>query len=292
MRNWRKNIKIVLNHTCRLLLVFFLCLAGFSLTAGAEENPALKWAQTLLTHQKANRCLPRLAHLYPGLDIEGAYGVQKLLVKQLVPDGKIPGFKAGLTSKKIQQLLGIGHPVAGVLLSNRNPHPHRLDAGNFNKLFIEMEIGFIIGSTIDKPLKNEKELKKHIKAIAPVIEFPDTCFEGKGPPSPADIIAANVGAREYIEGKEFPTAETANLDDITVVLYLNDVEMARGKGSDALGGQWQAALWLANTMIKRGYTLEPGQLLITGALGKMLPGLPGEYTADYGNMGKLTFVIQ
>ena len=45
-------------------------------------------------------------------------------------------------------------------------------------------------------------------------------------------------------------------------------------------------------MIKQGWRLEPGYIVITGALGKMLPGKPGKYVADYGSFGKIAFEIK
>jgi 2-keto-4-pentenoate hydratase len=74
-------------------------------------------------------------------------------------------------------------------------------------------------------------------------------------------------------------------------LKRNGEAINRGKGTDALGGQWKAALRLVNTMVKQGWKIEPGQIIITGALGRMVPGKPGNYIADYGPLGTITFKI-
>ena len=45
-------------------------------------------------------------------------------------------------------------------------------------------------------------------------------------------------------------------------------------------------------MIEQGWTIEPGHILLTGALGKMVPGKTGKYIADYGPLGKIAFEIK
>jgi 2-keto-4-pentenoate hydratase len=77
----------------------------------------------------------------------------------------------------------------------------------------------------------------------------------------------------------------------SLVIFLNSEVVNQGKGTDALAGQWKAALWLVNTMVKQGWKIEPGHIIITGALGRMVPGKPGNYIADYGNLGTITFEI-
>jgi 2-keto-4-pentenoate hydratase len=124
-----------------------------------------------------------------------------------------------------------------------------------------------------------------------VIELPDMGFADMKQLKGVDIIAANVAAKQFILGQE-KAVEEVDLNAVMVSLSLDDQEVNTGKGKDALGDQWQAALWLVNTMIKQGWKLEPGYIVITGALGKMLPGKPGKYVADYGSFGKIAFEIK
>ena len=44
-------------------------------------------------------------------------------------------------------------------------------------------------------------------------------------------------------------------------------------------------------MLARGYTLEAGQILMTGSIGGMVPAQPGTYTATFGPLGEITFEI-
>jgi 2-keto-4-pentenoate hydratase len=66
----------------------------------------------------------------------------------------------------------------------------------------------------------------------------------------------------------------------------------QGKAADALGDQWKALLWLVNGVVEHGYTIDPGQILITGAMGKMIPGKPGKYDGDWGVLGKMSWTVK
>jgi 2-keto-4-pentenoate hydratase len=95
-----------------------------------------------------------------------------------------------------------------------------------------------------------------------------------------DLIASNVAAAKYIVG-EFASPREREPNATDVRLVCNDKEMFTGKGTDSLGDQWRAALFVVNTMVQQGWRIEPGQVLLTGSLGRMLPGTTGHCVASY-----------
>jgi len=156
---------------------------------------------------------------------------------------------------------------------------------------IETEIGLILGKNLNRHIETPADLKNSIVKVIPAIELPDLGFADMGALKGVDIIAANVSARQFIVGQPRPV-ENVNLNAVDVTLFRNGREVNRGTGADALEDQWQAALWLVNKMIDQGRAPEAGQILLTGALGKMLPGKPGSYVADYGDFGTISFEIR
>ena len=106
-----------------------------------------------------------------------------------------------------------------------------------------------------------------------------------------DIIAANVGAVAFIIGQKQNIANL-DLDTLEVTLKKDGETINRGKGADALDSQWKAALWLVNRVVNQGWKIEPGHIIITGALGRMVPGTPGNYTAHWEDLGTLGFTIR
>lgn len=264
----------------------------FVFTASTAVAQVVDLAEELLQAQQAGKPIPVLSIQHPEMDAAMAYQIQKAFVGKILAKEKIAGFKAGLTTEGGQKKFGVDAPLAGVLFeSGKLSDSATIDHAAFHALMLETEIGFVIGSAITQPLKDVAELQTHIQAVMPAIEVPDLGFADMKQLKGLDIIAANVSARQFIVGQE-KAIEGTDLNAVTVKLTLDGQEVNVGKGADALGDQWQAALWLVNTTIEHGWTLEPGQIIITGALGNMIPGKPGKYLADFGDFGQIAFEIQ
>jgi 2-keto-4-pentenoate hydratase len=248
--------------------------------------------QILLQAEADGKPIPVLSLLCPQMDETMAYGVQKLYVNEKLGTTRIEGFKGGLTSRPSQKRFGLTAPVAGVLFgSGKLISPAVVGSSRFHHLMIETEIGYVVGCRLTRPLKNIAELKACVSEMLPVIELPDLGFDQMKDLKGVDIIAANVSARQFIvgHGTSIPSMDPNTLG---VTLSQNGDEVNKGTGTDALGDQWEAAFWLMNKVLAQGWTLEPGQVIITGALGRMIPGKPGKYVADYGPLGSVLFEIR
>ncbi|NIS63067.1 MAG: 4-oxalocrotonate decarboxylase [Proteobacteria bacterium] len=247
-------------------------------------------ADILMKAHEANQKIPVLSTQKPNLDVQTAYRVQKAYVKQRLARDQIGGFKAGFCTEAAQKQYGLNAPAAGVLFaSGKKMGSPIIEKAAFKNLLVETEIGFLVGKSITQPLKDISELYGNIQAVLPAIELPDAGFAEKA--RGVDIIAANVASAKFIPGKEREFKEL-DLNNIFVTLSLEGQEVNKGKGADAMGDQWKALLWLINTMVEQGWKIEPGQILITGALPKAVPGKPGKYVADFGKLGRISFEVK
>jgi 2-keto-4-pentenoate hydratase len=109
----------------------------------------------------------------------------------------------------------------------------------------------------------------------------------KGP----DIIASNIGMVGFIVGSSVDPLKH-DLEALTVELKRNGQTVNRGKSGNVYKGQWKTAKCLINSMLQKGRPVEPGHIILTGALGKMIPGKSSKYTADFGKLGVLSFRIR
>lgn len=264
----------------------------FVFIASAVWANVSELAEVLIKAHKENRPIPILSDRYPELDVETAYQVQKVYVQKRLAKDRIAGFKAGLTSEETQNRFGIEFLVTGVLFSSgKKMGDSLIERSAFKVLMIEAEIGFVVGKPISYPLRDVSELQDNIRAIMPVIELPDLGFEDLKKVKAVDIIASNISAVQFIVGQE-KNLNNIDLNKTTVTLTSDGQGINQGKGSDALGDQWTTALWLVNAIAKQGWKIEPGQILITGVLGKMIPGKQGKYLADYGTLGRISFEVR
>lgn len=242
------------------------------------SSPQQRVVDEIVTSWREQRALPNIDET---LTIDSAYRVQTRSVRAKLQGASPAGFKAGLTSAPAQARFKTNDAVAGVLfkegaLQSADTVSLREAPG----LHIEVELAMRIGTAIDQPLADIAALRAHVDGIAPAIELPNLDYAQPQTLDAIDIIATNVAAAKYIVG-EFVSPRQRDPNAVDIRLTCNDKEMFTGKGSDSLGDQWRAALWLVNKTLEQGWKIEPGQILLTGALGKMLPGATGHCVASY-----------
>lgn len=264
-----------------------------SMDDAASAKASGDLALMLIRAEYDSQPIPILTKVDSALTVDGAYGVQKAYIAMKLAGGDaIAGFKAGLTDEGMQKRFGMTAPVMGVLLrSGILTGAPILDKSRFGALMLETEIAFVIGQPISESIPDVASLKGKIRSVMPAIEVPDLDFADIKALKPADLIASNVSMRQFIVGREV-VPDAFNLNAVKVTLYHNDVAVNTGVGEDALGDQWHTALWMINDVVEQGYKIEPGHILMTGALGSMLPGKQGNYIADYGDMGRIDFTIR
>ncbi len=269
-----------------------LTLFALSLLAASSWGEPPPGADILLKAHATGALIPILSAQHPRMDVPAAYAVQKAYVRKRLATDTIAGYKAGLTSVAGQKKFGVRAPLAGVLFgSGQRLSEAVLDRSAFKNLMLETEIGMVIGKPISGPIHDLAQLRASIRGFMPVIELPDLGFADMKAVTGIDLIAADVAAAQFITGTE-KAGPPPDLNAIAVTLAADGKEINRGQGTDAMGDQWQTALWLVNTMTAQGWQIQPGQILITGVLGKMVPGKPGRYVADYGEFGTITFEIK
>lgn len=249
----------------------------FLVLAACSSTPQ-RFVDEIVTSWREQRPLPNIDET---LTINTAYRIQTRSVRTRLQGASPAGFKAGLTSAPAQARFKTDHAVAGVLFKEgERKSADTLRLSELRGLHVEVELAMRIGTTIDKPLADVAALREHINGIAPAIELPNINYANIQAIDVVDLIATNVSAANYIVG-EFISPEQRDPNSVAVRLTCNDQDMMSGTARDALGDQWQAALWLVNTLLEQGWKFEPGQILLTGALGRAIPAAAGRCVASY-----------
>ncbi|MBI5572714.1 MAG: fumarylacetoacetate hydrolase family protein [Desulfomonile tiedjei] len=271
-----------------VFLLGLLLIFGAASWAGNDEA-----VKALMDARTAVKPAPLPSAMVPDLSTEKAYAIQKSLAKAILAKGdRVSGFKAGLTSEAGQKKFGMDKPLLGPLFKSGELAPAAaVDPKQFNRLFIETEIGYVVGRKISEPVKDVDALKTMISEVFPAVELPDIRFADMKNLKGTDLVCDAVGCAQYIVGKKVPVS-AVDVSQVTVTLNLDGKEVNQGKAADAMGDQWKALLWLVNGAVSEGWTLEPGHILITGAMGNMIPGKPGSYEGNWGPLGKLSWSVK
>ena len=246
----------------RNLIVAF---AAALVLAGCASVPPQ--SQQLATNFKG---MQPTSGLSKDMTMEEAARIRDGLVAELsASQGKVVGYKAGLTNPAVQKRFGTNAPVRGVLLEKM-----LLDDGaevpvKFGAIpFFEADLVVVVKDEGINQAKTPADVIKHIASIRPFIELPDLVTAKEQPLTGAVITSFNVGARLGVLGK--PIAPSPDMVDalgkMMVVMRDQDgKELAKVPGAAILGHPLNAVVWLAEDMAKSGGKLRAGDILSLGS---------------------------
>jgi 2-keto-4-pentenoate hydratase len=220
----------------------------------------------------------------PGKDLTMEQGVctQAALVTALSKSqGKVIGYKAGLTSPGAQQQLGVPHPVLGVLLEKMILPNNSTVPANFGpRPLFEADMLVTVKDEGINQARTVTEAIKHISTLQPFIELPDLVLAQGEPMTGPVVVAINVGARLGVVGDPVPVLQTADfvnaLATMQVTLTADGAEVSKSQGKTILGHPLNAVLYIADEVQRRGGKLKAGDILSLGSFSRLTPPKPGQ----------------
>ena len=250
------------------------------------------WVSALIHAELNNERKPLLSQRYNVQNMDTAYKIQTEYVRWKLQQGDtISGYKAALTAEAGQKLFGAVGPGSGVLFAaGKRLSGVSLDLTDFHRPGLEVEIGYRLSAAITEPVNRNTVMSK-VGEILPMVEVVDIGYaDSQGQQSDIraiDLMAGNSGSAEYIIGT-FDHFD-GDLNELVVSLSLDGNLLFSGQGSDAMGDQRDALVFLINQTLELNYSLQRGHYLMTGSLGRLHFAEPGSYLARYGEYGQIHF---
>ncbi len=227
------------------------------------------------------------SHGISGLD--NAYAVAAINTQARVDAGaRVVGKKVGLTSKAVQQQLGVDQPDFGVLFDDME----FLDSSDvpMSRLIqpkAEAEIAFVVGRDLNTSKPSYAEFLSSLAYAIPAIEIVDSAIEN-WKLTLVDTVADNASCGLYVLGNQPVSIGALNLAEIGLQMEINGKTVSVGSGAACLGHPLRAAYWLAQVMGSRGEGLRAGEVILSGALGPMVVVQAGDHiTARIGMLGSV-----
>lgn len=222
------------------------------------------------------------------LDVDAAYSVQEALVSERVTATNVRvGRKVGLTSRAVQAQLGVDQPDFGVLLADMQV---RNGASVAEPLLIEprieAEVAFVMGRTVLDP--SRQYVEGSVAWVVPAMEIVDSRIQNWDI-SLVDTVADNASSALFVLGTEKKALHGVETAGVTMELTADGVRVSRGSGADCLDDPLLALVWVARTAISLGRPLQAGEIVLSGALGPMVPFTPGVlYEAHIDGLGHVS----
>lgn len=252
-----------------------------------DELSAL--GEELLAAYASRQPIAPLTDRYPDLTLSQAYAIQEHQVKAWRQAGRtIVGYKVGLTSRAMQEQLGVDQPDFGRLLDDMVLDPSTpIALGRFISPKVEPEIAFVLKEELTGPGLGAGDVARAIDYAVISLEIIDSRV-ADWRIKLADTIADNASSGALALGEAHVDVSEVDLADARVELRLNDESIAAGTGSAVLGHPVNGLLWVANTLGSLGQSLEAGSIVMAGSMTKAISIQPGDrVTADFGALGSI-----
>jgi 2-keto-4-pentenoate hydratase len=221
-------------------------------------------------------CLP-VRDIIGATDVEIAYAVQETNTVRWLKEGrKLSGRKIGLTSKAVQQQLGVDQPDFGMLFADMIcADGELLPAARFMQPRVEAEIALVLDKSLDRERHSVQDVTKATAYAVAAIEIVDSRI-AKWDIKIADTVADNASSGGYVVGSQPKRLADVDLIGCRMAMHRRGEVVSQGAGAACLGNPLNAAVWLADTMAKRGRPLGAGDVILTGALGPMVAVAQGD----------------
>ena len=251
-------------------------------------------AAALVAARRDRAPIPPLTDAEPDMTALDAYRVQQLVVaERMAEEGPVAGYKVGLTSKPMQELLGIDTPDYGpILKASLVEGDATLRLADLIQPKVEAEIAFLLDRPLHGPGVSAADVLGATAGVMAAIEVIDSRildWRIRLADTIADLASS---ALVVVSGRPVP-ADGLTIEEIGVVMHDDGEPVSRGVGAAVLGHPAEAAAWLANTLGELGVGLEAGHVVMPGAMHAAVTAQAGHrYRAEFDRLGAVEVAFE
>ena len=235
-------------------------------------------ADELYSALRDHRAVAPLSERGLGIDIDDAYRISQRLLERRLADGELViGKKIGVTSRAVQDMLGVRQPDFGFLTDAMQV----LDgecvqiAGRLIQPRAEAEIALILRRGLKGPGVTPADVLDATDSIAACFEIVDSRIE-KWRIGIVDTIADNASCGLFVLGAARADPRPLDLAKLEVRVFKNGQPLSTGLGSAVQGSPLASVAWLANTLGPYGVSLDAGEVILSGSLVPLEPVRAGD----------------
>ncbi len=243
-----------------------------------EDIKIDQYGDELHSALRERRMVEPLTEREPQITIADAYKVSLRLLARRQADGEVViGKKIGVTSKAVQNMLGVHRPDFGYL-TDRMVYSNGDDVAISQEMIqprAEGEIAFILKNDLTGPGVTNAEVMAATAGVMACFEIVDSRIRD-WQIKIQDTVADNASCGVFVLGDALVDPYAVDLTTCGMVLEKNGEIVATGAGAAALGSPVNAVAWLANTLGEYGIGLRAGEVILSGSLAPLIPVVAGD----------------
>lgn len=237
---------------------------------------------------RARRVIAPLREQAPGITIENAYAIQSRMVARRVQAGeRIVGKKIGVTSKPVQDFLGVFEPDFGQLTSGMIcAESDGIDLNGLIQPKAEAELAFVLKHDLIGPGITVTDVLRATDHVVPCFEVVDSRIQNWDIKI-EDTVADNASCGVFILGDVRARPTDLDMTLAGMVLEKNGELFSTAAGAAVQGSPVNAVVWLANTLGRLGLPFRAGEVILSGSQSALVPVTDGdELVCTVGGLGR------
>jgi len=254
-------------------------------------DPMIEESSNALHHaERSHVPIAPLSERYPSLTPAQSYAIQSAWLDLLRQEGaQVIGHKIGLTSKAMQEQLGVNEPDYGFILDSMVVSSgSALSRNAFLLPRIEPEIAFWLAEDLRGPGVTAEQVLAATQGVSAALELVDSRIENWRIKL-VDTIADNASSARLIVSQQLVPPQALDLAAEGVELWCDSERVGSGTGAAVLGHPAIAAAWLVNNLAEFGVSLRKGQVVLPGAMCAAVSVTAGKtYRAVYTHLGEVS----
>lgn len=242
-----------------------------------DRNQIERFGDELYEALCAGHTIPPLRDRVEGMTIVDAYRIQARMIDRRVAAGEtIIGKKIGVTSRSVQQAIGVFEPDFGILTSvMQYADGAEIPAGTLIQPKAEGEIAFVLKRDLVGPGITAADVLSatdHVRACFEIVDSRIDDWDIRI----QDTVADNASCGVFVLGEDKVDPRDVDLALAGMVAMRNGEIVVTGAGAAVQGSPLNAVAWLANTLGRLGTPLLAGETILSGALAPMYLFEPGD----------------
>jgi 2-oxopent-4-enoate/cis-2-oxohex-4-enoate hydratase len=223
------------------------------------------------------RVVEPLTARHPDITIDDAYAIQQRLNARRAAAGeRIVGKKIGVTSQAVMNMLGVNQPDFGMLTDGMVYNEgEAIPAARLIQPKAEGEIAFVLKRDLQGPGVTAADVLAATEGVMACFEIVDSRIRD-WKIKIQDTVADNASCGVFVLGDRLVDPKAVDLHTCGMVLEKNGEIAVTGAGAATMGSPLTAVAWLANTLGRIGVRLQAGEVILSGALGAMVPVQRGD----------------
>lgn len=213
----------------------------------------------------------------PHMTLTDAYAIQLSMVGHRVQSGEtIIGKKIGVTSKPVQEHLGVYEPDFGQLTSGMlRTEKQGVDLAPLIQPKAEAELAFVLERDLQGPGLTATDILRATAYVSPCFEIVDSRIQGWDIRI-QDTVADNASCGVFILGEAKGNPRSFDMALAGMVLQKNGQLFSTSAGAAVQGSPVNAVVWLANTLGTLGLPFKAGEIILSGSQSALVPVAEGD----------------